>query len=117
MYAIVHPVVTVLCPADAISNAETISNVGKMLTSNSKMVQIICKVRFSDSWCSHLPPHKISKFCTESLVLTVNGLFRKYCMFIVHLENVLIATILLKYTLFVYFLSRDLHSPFLYIFK
>ena len=46
---------------------QTLENVGKILFSTTIRVQITCKVRFSDLWWSHLPPHKISKFCTESL--------------------------------------------------
>ena len=47
---------------------QTPEHVGKMLISTIKSVQFPFKVRFSDSqWSPLLPPHKISKFCTESL--------------------------------------------------
>ena len=46
---------------------QTPEHVGKMLISTNKRAQFPCNVRFSDSWWSHLPTHKISKFSTESL--------------------------------------------------
>ena len=48
---------------------DAISNAGRCRKNAYfyQRVQIACKVLFSDSRWSHLPPHKISEFCTESL--------------------------------------------------
>ena len=45
---------------------QTPEHVRKMLIFPIERVQFPCKVRFSDSRLSHLPPNKMTKFWTES---------------------------------------------------
>ena len=72
----------------------------KRLNSTIKRAQFACKFRFFYSQWSNLPPHKISKYCTESLqyLMKVLILFQK-------LQNIFRDNFLLtcKLNLYIYF--------------